>query len=74
MKCKASLWTILRSVVLRSKLLMLGLLLAVAGSILFALLPPLVLENIVNTLTFGGSISLRLALLYFGAAAGLRPV
>lgn len=55
MKCKASLWTILRSVVLRSKLLMLGLLLAVAGSILFALLPALVLENIVNTLTFGGS-------------------
>lgn len=69
MKRKASLWTVLRSVVLRSKLLMLGLLLAVAGSILFALLPPLVLENIVNTLTSGGSISLRLALLYFGAAA-----
>lgn len=66
---KTSLWTILRSVILQSKLLTLGLLLAVAGSIAFALLPPLVLEAIVNALTGGGTVSLRLALLYFGAAA-----
>lgn len=66
---KTSLWTILRSVILRSKLLTLGLLLAVAGSIAFALLPPLVLEAIVNALTNGGTVSLQLALLYFGAAA-----
>lgn len=66
---RTSLWTVLRSVILRSKLLTLGLLLAVSGSVIFALLPPLVLESIVNTLTSGGAASFRLALLYFGAVA-----
>lgn len=66
---RASLWTVLRSVIQRSKLLTLGLLLAVLGSVVFALLPPLVLESIVNGLASGGAVSFRLALLYFGAVA-----
>ncbi len=69
MTYKPSLWTILRSVLLRNRLLVLGLLLAAAGSVAFALLPPLVLEAAVNALTGGGTVSLRLALLYFGALA-----
>lgn len=66
---KPSLRTVLRSVLLRNRLLVLGLLLAAAGSVAFALLPPLVLEAAVNALTGGGTVSLRLALLYFGALA-----
>lgn len=66
---RASLWTVLRSVIQRSKLLTLGLLLAVLGSVIFALLPPLVLESIVNSLASGGAVSFRPALLYFGAVA-----
>ena len=50
-------------------LLTLGLLAAVAGAIVCGLLPPLVLEDIVDGLTSGGAVSLRLAWLYFGAVA-----
>ena len=50
-------------------LLTLALLAAVAGAIVCGLLPPLVLEDIVDGLTSGGAVSLRLAWLYFGAVA-----
>ena len=45
--------------------LSLGILLAVAGAIVTALLPPWILESIVDTITTGNSVPLVLVLLYF---------
>ncbi len=50
-------------------LLSAGLIFSVTGSILFALLPPLVLERIVNRLADGLEIAFSLALLYFSTLA-----
>lgn len=63
------LWDVVRS----AKLLTLGILLAVAGAVAAALLPPLVLEQVINRLTRGASVPFSLAALYFTllAAAGL---
>ena len=73
MKRKSGLLCVIRGVIRGAKLLTLGLALAIAGAIAFALLPPLVLERIVDRLTAGRPVALSLALTYFGmlAVAGL---
>lgn len=48
------------------RLLTAGVLLTVTGAILTALLPPLVLEKIINLLTAGKEVPFSLPLLYFG--------
>ena len=53
-----------------NKLLTAALAVVIAADILLTLVPPLVLEGIVNGLTAGQEISLAVALLYFGAIAG----
>ena len=54
---------------LRCRLLTAGILLTVIGAILAALLPPLVLEKIINLLTDGEPAAFSLALLYFALLA-----
>lgn len=61
---------ILAGVVRSNKLLTAALVVVIAADILLTLVPPLVLEGIVNGLTAGQEISLAVALLYFGAVAG----
>ena len=61
---------ILAGVMRSNKLLTAALVVVIAADILLTLLPPLVLEGIVNGLTAGQEISLAVALLYFGAVAG----
>ncbi len=56
---------VLWMVVGRSKLLTAAILLAVAGAVAAALLPPLVLERVVNLLTAGNTVPFTLALSYF---------
>ena len=66
-----------RSVILhtirQSKVLSTGILLTVAGAVIVALLPPLVLEWIVNRLSVGETFAFLAAVFYFGliALAGL---
>lgn len=57
---------VLLQIVSKMKLLSFGLLFVVVASILCALLPPLVLERIINDLTSHKTIMLSLPLLYFG--------
>lgn len=73
MKRKTGLFSVIKDVIRKTKLSAFILLIAIAGAIVFALLPPLVLERIVDRLTAGEDVALSLALLYFGllAAAGL---
>jgi len=61
--------SVVREVAAKAAGLTLGLLVCIAGAVGFALLPPLVLERIVNRLTAGQTVALRLALLYFGVLA-----
>lgn len=61
---------ILTGVARSNKLLTAALAVVIAADILLTLVPPLVLEGIVNGLTAGQEISLAVALLYFGAVAG----
>lgn len=61
---------ILAGVVRSNKLLTAALVVVIVADILLTLVPPLVLEGIVNDLTAGQEISLAVALLYFGAVAG----
>lgn len=61
---------ILAGVARSNKLLTAALVVVIAADILLTLVPPLVLEGIVNDLTAGQEISLAVALLYFGAVAG----
>ena len=65
MKENETLSTILCRVLRRNWLLTLGLVLAVAGSVGLALVPPLVLEQVVDRLTAGEAVSFILALCYF---------
>ena len=65
MKENETLSTILCRVLRRNWLLTLGLVLAVAGSVGLALVPPLVLERVVDRLTAGEAVSFVLALCYF---------
>ena len=66
----SSLRGILAGVVRSNKLLTAALAIVIAADILLTLVPPLVLEGIVNGLTAGQEVSLTVALLYFGAVAG----
>lgn len=61
---------ILAGVARSNKLLTAALVAVIAADILLTLVPPLVLEGIVNGRTAGQEISLAVALLYFGAVAG----
>lgn len=54
----------------RKWFLSLGVLASVAASIVVSLLPPLVLESVINALADGGDIDIGLAFLYFAAVAG----
>lgn len=65
-----SLRGILTGVARSNKLFTAALVVVIAADILLTLVPPLVLEGIVNGLTAGQEISLAVALLYFGAVAG----
>lgn len=56
---------VLKKVILRSPFLAAGLVLAILGSIVLALLPPLALERIVNALALGNFVPLKLAFAYF---------
>ena len=69
-RATSSLRGILAGVVRSNKLLAAVLVVVIAADILLTLVPPLVLEGIVNGLTAGQEVSLAVALLYFGAVAG----
>lgn len=64
-KKKTGLVSVLQTVIRQTKLLSAGILFAVIGAVVTALLPPLVLEHIVNLLTSGSMIPFSFALLYF---------
>ena len=66
----SSLRGILAGVACSNKLLTAALAVVIAADILLTLVPPLVLEGIVNGLTAGQEVSLAVALLYFGTVAG----
>ncbi len=61
---------ILAGVVRSNKPLTAALAIVVAADILLSLVPPLVLEGVVNDLAAGREVALAAALLYFGAVAG----
>ncbi len=69
MKNKNSLGSVLRKIISSSKWMTLTTVIIIAGAIATALLPPLVLERIVNRLTAHQPIPLYLALIYFGLLA-----
>ncbi len=69
MKNKNSLGSVLRKIISSSKWMTLTMVIIIAGAIATALLPPLVLEHIVNRLTAHQPIPLYLALIYFGLLA-----
>ena len=54
----------------RKWFLSLGVLASLAASIVISLLPPLLLEAVINALADGGDIDIGLAFLYFAAVAG----
>ena len=56
---------VLKRVIINSKLMTIGMVLTIIGSIVLGLLPPLALEQIINRLTKLEPISLGLALMYF---------
>lgn len=59
--------------VIKNKLLTLFLIVTVIGSVLFAVLPPVVLERAVNNITETKTLSIKIAFLYF-ASIGLGGV
>ena len=73
MRHNTGLARVLKDTIKRHGLLTAGLIAAIYGSVAFALIPPLVLEGIVNRLTEKQPITISLALLYFAmlAASGL---
>lgn len=56
---------VIRNVMKQNIILSVGILIAVIGSVISALLPPLVLERIINLLTTGNSITFSLVISYF---------
>lgn len=60
-----SVFEVIRRAVQRQKLLSLGIVVAVVGAIVTALLPPWILGSIVDTITAGNSVPAALILLYF---------
>lgn len=69
MKRKNNAAHVLFHVICKSKFLSAAIFLAVTGSVVTALLPPLVLERIINNLADGLSVPFYLALFYFGLTA-----
>ncbi len=67
---KTTLSHVLLTTLVKEWLTVLCLLLTVAGSIIFSLLPPLVLAEIIDRLTGSHEITLGLTLLYFGLLLG----
>lgn len=67
---KNNAFSIVIDTVKRKWFLSLGVLASVAASIVVSLLPPLVLESVINALADGGNIDIGLAFLYFAAVAG----
>lgn len=59
----------IRKILKQSALLIPALIVTIAGSIVFGLIPPLILEKIINSLTGGINVALKLALLYFAMIA-----
>lgn len=58
--------TVIWNTVKRQKVLSAGILIAVVGAVVVALLPPLILGKIVDTITAGKMVSFAVILLYFG--------
>lgn len=71
---------VLRKTIVKSRLLLTGIIIAVIGTIVIGIIPPLVLEKIVNSLTEKNIIAIDIAILYFSILAvgslmdGLREV
>lgn len=57
---------IIFSSVKKQKLVFAGIIIALTGAIVFALVPPLILARIIDIITAGNSLSLLLVLVYFG--------
>lgn len=66
---KQGLLPVVRRVIKKNKGLSLGIITAVIGAVVLALLPPLVLETIINRLTSGSGVSFLPAGLYFALLA-----
>lgn len=66
---KKRLSSVIFSTICASKAMTAGLVMTVIGAIVVALLPPLVLEGMINTLSMSGNLSLMAALLYFALIA-----
>lgn len=68
-KTKSSLVNALNGVIKKHRLLTFGIVFSVVGAVAAALLPPLVLERIVNLLTAGAGVPFAAALSYFALVA-----
>ena len=60
-----SMFEVIRRTVLKQKILSMGIVLAVVGAIVTALLPPWILGSIVDSITGGNNVPVTLILLYF---------
>lgn len=69
MKNSGNVGNIIWQTVKKRKFLALGILCAVVGAIVLALLPPLILGKVIDTMTAGVAVPLYLILLYFGFTA-----
>lgn len=63
---QGALWGVIVKTIKKYKLLTIALFVALSGAVVLILIPPLVLEKIVNELVGQKSITMHLALLYFG--------
>ena len=59
---KLGLIQVTQNVMKLNKLLSLGIIITVVGAVISALLPPLVLEQIINLLTSGSTVTIPLAI------------
>lgn len=69
MKNNGNVGNIIWQTVKKRKFLALGILCAVVGAIVLALLPPLILGKVIDTMTAGAAVPIYLILLYFGFTA-----
>lgn len=69
MKNKENVGAIIWETVKKRKWLALGIIGAVLGAIIMALLPPLILGNVIDTMTAGMAVPFYMILLYFGFTA-----
>ena len=72
MKRKLQVKTVIFMTVKRQKYLSAGIFCAVVGAILLALVPPLILARIVDTITAGKTAACSFLLLYFASACRCR--